>query len=363
MNVVILTPDRVGSTLLQRVLTIHMIESNFNKPVINLHELTNGIISYFSQTYNETMLGKSDTGWGYWQSLPEVVEMLDSVDHYKTSRLAHYHIKKRKDSIDDQSKLYEYLNKNFYIISAQRKNVFEYALSWGIHATTSTLNVYSHEERLNKIGSIYKNKVTIPEQTFISYLNAYKDYVEWSRLYFNVNNFFIYEDHIKDIDSYISNLDFISEHKNWEDIFGINWHDWNKCHKLSSDLIFTDQLKLLENSTDNSNLPVLKKFYSNLPVAEQKFLNKNGIKYIKTYKHIEELIENKTLVTGIPIKLQTMAEKKLLIKNFNECLTWYNNWADINDYPTLEVDELIKLTRAELLNWYDVVSTTKLLSS
>ena len=58
-----------------------------------------------------------------------------------------------------------------------------------------------------------------------------------------------------------------------------------------------------------------------------------------------------------------MAEKKLLIKNFNECLTWYNNWADINDYPTLEVDELIKSTRAELLNWYDVVSTTKLLSS
>ena len=45
MNVVILTPDRVGSTLLQRVFTIHMIESNFNKPVINLHELTNGIIS------------------------------------------------------------------------------------------------------------------------------------------------------------------------------------------------------------------------------------------------------------------------------------------------------------------------------
>ena len=58
-----------------------------------------------------------------------------------------------------------------------------------------------------------------------------------------------------------------------------------------------------------------------------------------------------------------MAEKKLLIKNFNECLTWYNNWADKNDYPTMEIDELIKSTRAELLNWYDVVSTTKLLSS
>ena len=43
MNVLILTPDRVGSTLLQRVLTVYMLRQGFDKPVINLHELTNGL--------------------------------------------------------------------------------------------------------------------------------------------------------------------------------------------------------------------------------------------------------------------------------------------------------------------------------
>ena len=160
MNVVILTPDRVGSTLLQRILTIHMVEAGFDRPVINLHELTNGIVSYFSETYNQTMVGKPiGDSWGYWQTLPDVVKILDSVDHYKTSRLAHYHIQKRKDSINDQNKLYEYLNENFYIIAAQRKNVFEYALSWGIHATTSTLNVYSHRSRLEKISHYSRSNI------------------------------------------------------------------------------------------------------------------------------------------------------------------------------------------------------------
>ena len=41
MNVLLLTPDRVGSTLLQRTLTVYMLRRGFDKPVINLHELTN----------------------------------------------------------------------------------------------------------------------------------------------------------------------------------------------------------------------------------------------------------------------------------------------------------------------------------
>ena len=48
MNVLILTPDRVGSTLLQRVLTIYMLRKEFDRPVINLHELTNGLIKYYN---------------------------------------------------------------------------------------------------------------------------------------------------------------------------------------------------------------------------------------------------------------------------------------------------------------------------
>ena len=86
MNVLILTPDAVGSTLLQRLLTVYMQFHNFGRPVINLHELTNGLAKYYSPVFNQEILGKKDGKWGYYQSLPEVVELLDSVDHYKTAR-------------------------------------------------------------------------------------------------------------------------------------------------------------------------------------------------------------------------------------------------------------------------------------
>ena len=131
MNVLILTPDRVGSTLLQRLATIYMLRKGFDKPVINLHELSNGIIKYYNPTLNQEVLGKpSGTDWGYFQKLPEVVDLLKSTDHYWTSRLAHYHLVRRKDDLNDQLKFYEFLNKNCFVISCRRENILEHAMSW-----------------------------------------------------------------------------------------------------------------------------------------------------------------------------------------------------------------------------------------
>ena len=90
MNVLILTPDAVGSTLLQRLVTIYMQFHEFDRPVINLHELTNGLEKYFSPEFGcEIVSKKRVSNWGYYQTLEQVVEILSSVDHYKTSRLAH----------------------------------------------------------------------------------------------------------------------------------------------------------------------------------------------------------------------------------------------------------------------------------
>ena len=47
MNILILTPDRVGSTLLQRVITLYMNTMQLDENVINLHELANGIEYYY----------------------------------------------------------------------------------------------------------------------------------------------------------------------------------------------------------------------------------------------------------------------------------------------------------------------------
>ena len=111
MNVLILTPDRVGSTLLQRLITVYMLRKGFDRPVINLHELSNGLTKYYNTTLNQEVLGKpKGTQWGYFQTLTEVQDLLKSVDHYKTSRLAHYHIVNRQDSVAEQIKFYEYIN-------------------------------------------------------------------------------------------------------------------------------------------------------------------------------------------------------------------------------------------------------------
>lgn len=58
MNVLILTPDAVGSTLLQRLITIYMQFYEFDRPVINLHELTNGLEVYFSADFNQPIVSK-----------------------------------------------------------------------------------------------------------------------------------------------------------------------------------------------------------------------------------------------------------------------------------------------------------------
>ena len=140
MNVLVLTPDAVGSTLIQRLLTIYMQLNQFDRPVINLHELSNGIMRYFSPEFNRELLGRSKESWGYHLSLEEIADLLRTTDHYKVARLAQYHIQARKDYINDQLNFYNYLDSNFYIIACRRRNVFEYALSQTINKITKRLN-------------------------------------------------------------------------------------------------------------------------------------------------------------------------------------------------------------------------------
>jgi hypothetical protein len=70
-----------------------------------------------------------------------------------------------------------------------------------------------------------------------------------------------------------------------------------------------------------------------------------------------------TLVSGVPIKLQTLAEKKKIIKNFDECVEVYNNWVDENNMGEKYTSEDIKLiANNEVKEWYNEVPQTLLLS-
>lgn len=373
MNVLILTPDAVGSTLLQRMLTIYMQFHDFDRPVINLHELTNGLEKYYSPEFNREIVSKKVVkNWGYYQTLEQVVDLLGSVDHYKTSRLAHYHIRQRGDSVEQQIPFYNYLNDNFFIIACRRSNVFEHALSMTLNKITKKLNVFDALEKIDTFYEIHKNGVQLDPTTFVNQLEAYRLYINWSDQYFNVASYFNYEQDIPQLERYILNLPvFINQPKKvtWNSNFGMGFEDWNKMHYLRSDLSrlqiqssSTIQQLLLEQSTivenyqqhapedwpavsthnDINNLPAeLKQKFTIQMIQQhgivpllsqetQQFVAEYQTRYQQAQYTINQMISLGIIINGPPIKKQTLSEKKNTIKNFDQLLELYNQWADVN---------------------------------
>jgi hypothetical protein len=59
--------------------------------------------------------------------------------------------------------------------------------------------------------------------------------------------------------------------------------------------------------------------------------------------------------------MQTLIEKKMIIKNFNECAITYNEWASKNDYPIIkDSQEIIDQAYNELKNWYEEIPSNLL---
>lgn len=351
MNVLILTPDRVGSTLLQRLLTVYAnINENYNPLTINLHELTNGLISYHNTKFNQTVLGKKQSmearpqaGWGYFQSLETIVDLLDNCGHDVTSRLAHYHIRNRKDSISDQLSFYQYLNDNFYIIACRRKNLFEHAMSWAIAGESKNLNAYSIEQKYEIFNDIHKNKINVQPDVMEKYLLQYNDYQDWVDRHFNVNSYFEYERDLPNIEKFILNLNVFKDKKDlltWQDKFNINWNDWNRVHYLLS----------------------LVPFDHRFSDEEKTFIKLNINNYSQGRIFVQDLQDDGILMSGIPIKLHTLKEKAELISNIDQCLLSYNKWISVAQ-PSYAIayhpETLTQVARLEHASWTSDDSSNK----
>jgi len=372
MNVLILTPDAVGSTLLQRLITIYMQFHDFDRPVINLHELTNGLERYFSPEFGQEIVSKSRVkNWGYYQTLQQVVEMISSVDHYKTSRLAHYHIRNRRDTIAEQIPFYRYLDENFYVIACRRANVFEHAISMALNRVTKRLNVYSHQEKLDAFVDLYLNKISLDPKALQTQLEAYKNYLSWAGDYFNICSFFHYEQHIPQIENYILNLPIFSrctQKITWQDKFDMDFNDWNRCHRIPSDigaLALSNHASLLQLSQDQKTqhidelcerykkdalpewpvindtndylrLPedIKRQFLqisypavtNYLPESSNQFYRTHEPNYLRAMAAIDRMQQLDIIMTPPPIKKQSLAEKIHMIKNWQQCLDAYNEW-------------------------------------
>jgi hypothetical protein len=419
MNVLILTPDAVGSTLLQRLTTIYMQFHGYDRPVINLHELTNGLVRYHNDHFNQDVLGKREGAWGYHQSLEEIVSLLSSVDHYKTSRLAHYHIRNRRDSLEDQLSFYRYLNENFYIISCRRHNIFEHALSWCLSKVTKKLNVYSSTEKINSFFDFYRNGIDLDPNSLLHTLNAYRDYIHWCNDHFDVANYFLYEDHLPNIERYILNLPIFSQvdqRLTWQNNFGMTFNQWNMCHYLGSDLgtlalDSPEQFQQLAYSSQTQNMAnrdaefltayeqvrdptwpqvstmseyeqlpehirnevehthgvragtdltqvnrttLAQNITQLLPAEHQEFLQQHQPTYYKCMADINKMVTDGVMISHPPIKKQTLAEKKHMIRNYQHLLSVYNTW--IKQYPDLgqplSDDVLDQFAQHERANWH-----------
>ena len=408
MNVLILTPDSVGSTLLQRLITIYMQFYQYDKPVINLHELTIGIVKYYNTHFNQDVVGKPEDlkDWGYHQSLKEIVQILSSVDHYKTTRIAQYHFKARLDSIEDQVPFYKYMNENFYIISCRRHNVFEHALSACLVKITKKLNVYTPIEKLHDFFPLFQDGIEIDPNSLIQSLNAYRDYLTWCNDHFSVASYFYYEEHLPHIEDFILNLPIFPQKKKitWQDNFNIDFNSWNLCHYINSDLgalalnspedfshymrkyselefvngykdiaepdwpavnsvaeyqTLSKNIKFeIENkhqliSVAGKQVLTATKLKELLPAAHQQFLTQYDEDYQKSCHDISEMVSSRIMITPPPIKKYTLTEKRHIIKNYEHLLDVYNQWIEANPEVGLPLDlsTLNKFAQEEADRW------------
>lgn len=420
MNVLILTPDAVGSTLLQRLITIFMQLQDFGKPIINLHELTNGLQIYFNEEFNQVMLGRS-IDRHYNQKLSDITGMLDKVDHYKISRLALYHIEQRNDPSIEQIAFYQYLNKNFFIIVTKRKNVLEHAVSWCINKFTKKLNIYDPIDKIETFYNLYKDPISIDINLLQHHFETYRNYLHWANTFFSIGSFFCYEDHLPSIENYILELPIFNGRTRltWEECFDITFNDWNRYHYAGSCIDYlaskdksilnslitnksiefpspqsTHGVSLLlqqyENVRDASWPPVrnfeefnqlpeyikrecqelhnlsavlqhglIRNVVENMPVPAQNFIKSHKEQYNRADQAISDMEKLKILPGPLPIKKQTLEGKKNMIKNWEQCVDVYNEWITHNPTVGIPMNHDMLMTQTQLENhlWHSYDSS------
>jgi hypothetical protein len=289
MNYLIFTPDGVGSTLLQRLITMTLYLEKHN--VQNTHELVNGLEL-------DNGIAVKNFELKYSQSLGEIANILRNSQAQTTlvSRLAKYHLDDRNDPADDRQDFYKFLNGHFERkIMCVRENIFEYAMSWSIRDRSGVLNVYGKEDR-DKVSQVSE----VDESYFIKKCQDYVSCQNWVETNFPNIQKISYEDMLTNSDSIMETL--TGYENTFKNHFGI---------------------------TLNS---IIKKEYSFLQSASD--LSNEEARGLIRYRLTSKDMINKGIIFSLPLKNTTLTDKKKQIKNFNSCLDKFymfarnHNWID-----------------------------------
>jgi hypothetical protein len=301
-QLLILTPDGVGSTFLQRAICIFGNLSNTEW--INTHEMTNG-------TSWDGIRLRKNWSLGYSQSLAEIESLFSKNNHNIIARLASYHFYNRNDPIEEQKKFFDYLNKNFTIVACYRSNIFEYAHSWTIREYKKVLNVYSFAEK--KSVHPVDDQFNLDSNYFSRKLTDYNNYVYWVNDNFKVSYEFNY-DHLSTVDNFIASLIDV-DNNIFINNFGISLYEY--CH--------------LSNMSDITKLPagVCKAF------AEVR-------------KYAYTLINAGMMPNSLPLKMNSFENKIKKTSNFDQLVSVYNDQAKKHNHlQPLSFQEIKEIAESE----------------
>jgi hypothetical protein len=321
MNYLVLTPDGVGSTYLQRALTVYLNSSGRN--YYNTHELLNGLVLDSNNNLYKKMMG-------YRQSIEEIVKLIEKNEGNIVSRLAQYHVEARlagewvdkgfipqsnifqeRNKHEDYTEFYDTCRNSYDKLIYCTRDPFEYALSWCIRSMTGKLNVYSIKERVETHNE--DSSYDIDLEFFLSKLDQYKRYIYWVKDNFPNAVEVQYDDIHQDIDTVLSNIS--GKDYRMFDTWGVSLQDYSTMlYKVSK--VYNKNVHYSDNLLE----------YQSLLVSQKKLFR-----------------------SGIPIKMNTLRDKSKSVTNFISSLDTYNKWAtSSNEYPELSEDQILnKIEREE----------------
>ena len=310
-NYLVLTPDGVGSTYLQRSLTVYLNLAGID--YTNTHELLNGL-----ELVNGGL--RKNFEYGYSQTADQIVQLLESNTGNIVSRIANYHIKRRLlEQQEDYTDFYKTCNQKFNTIIMCERDPFEYALSWSIRHITGKLNTYSIQEQIE--AHPHDKKYDINLEFFLSKLDHYSSYTYWVADNFEIDKHVKYNNLITnhtEVLQYVTDLEY-----NIDADFNIN---------------FTDYSNVMYNIT---------KF---IETKDSKFLvdKSKGIATVKLYLLIQKLVKENKLISTVPLKMNTLNDKMLKTKNFPKVLDTYNKWTQkTNQFLPISSDLLKESVKRE----------------
>jgi hypothetical protein len=259
----------------------------------NTHELLNGLGNQDGNLYK-------DWTHNYSQSLIEICNLLLVTGNFLVSRIARYHITSRlKEHDEDYSILYKECNRKFNNILFCERDPFEYALSWGIRSKSGKLNVYSVAERIDTHGVGVKEPIDL--DYFQSKLDQYAEYEYWAEDNFNITKKVNYDDLHNNVDQQMQDITGLTH--SVEDRFRISLQDYSRYRYL---------LSMYKQTKDTQY------FFNGIDVIDE---------MCNLHARIEQLHYTFRLCSTMPIKMNTMANKRSRVTNFDQAVETYNNWA------------------------------------